>query len=621
MADTIEIATIENDEIIIESISGPKGDTGPAGPQGPKGDTGDTGPQGPKGNTGPQGPKGATGDTGPKGEPGQPFETIIVSDLPTVGDITKLYLLETNHIEDITDNELFVAEKYHQKLDDLQLKGNATQNGTPTPDAPIAVQTTTGENVVMNTGKNLLDKSVGFTKKWINSNGVEVAGNTNALFNGYIKVAPNTAYTLSFKSSVYNMIISEWNESKTFVKQNIKSASTSYTITTQATTEYLRVNFNYNGSTTVTQDIIDSLDIQLELGSTATSYQAYTAQEFEVNLGKNLSPTASINNVTWASSSVTALKDVLNSLQAGTYSISMNFTLTERNDTSDASKYGLYLANSGGNLTDNAHEWGDSPVGTTKHYSNTFTISQSQVGNYSTVHLYGCGITGTGATGKANVTEIQIELGSTATTYAPYFTPIELAKIGNYQDRIYKQDGKWYVEKQVGKAVLDGSETTWSRSQSTTTGLYAYWIFAPSPYIPNWIATDESLKLCDRFTYKYQEWKTVTSPCLCENSGLSTNMCIFSGFADITTVADWKTWLSTHPTTVYYALATPTTTEITNQTLIDQLEAVENMQLTLGNHVLGFYGTGAPGSLAVKVLHDTYEKYIYVQDLNDYLEM
>ena len=67
---------------------GPKGDTGPQGPQGPKGDTGATGPQGPaglkgdkgdtglqgpqgdKGDTGPQGPKGDKGDTGPQGEKG-----------------------------------------------------------------------------------------------------------------------------------------------------------------------------------------------------------------------------------------------------------------------------------------------------------------------------------------------------------------------------------------------------------------------------------------------------------------------------------------------------------------------------------------------------------------------
>lgn len=40
---------------------GPKGDTGPQGPQGPKGDTGATGPQGPKGDTGATGPQGPSG--------------------------------------------------------------------------------------------------------------------------------------------------------------------------------------------------------------------------------------------------------------------------------------------------------------------------------------------------------------------------------------------------------------------------------------------------------------------------------------------------------------------------------------------------------------------------------
>jgi hypothetical protein len=47
--------------------TGPKGDTGPAGPAGPKGDTGDVGPVGPKGDTGDVGP---VGPVGPKGDPG-----------------------------------------------------------------------------------------------------------------------------------------------------------------------------------------------------------------------------------------------------------------------------------------------------------------------------------------------------------------------------------------------------------------------------------------------------------------------------------------------------------------------------------------------------------------------
>ena len=218
--------------------------------------------------------------------------------------------------------------------------------------------------------------------------------------------------------------------------------------------------------------------------------------------------------------------------------------------------------------------------------------------------------------------DIQLELGSTATTYEPYqgedytidLDSIELAKIGTYQDRIYKTDGKWYIEKQTGKVVLDGSEDWY---YATSSGGYFQLdnSYGSLPFDGN-PATNA---LCDHFICR-PRWHVASST----NYNLSINM---SGsltairYDAITDLADFKTWLSTHNTTVYYALATPTTTEITNQTIINQLEAVLNMQLALSNHVLGFYGTGAPGSLAVKVLHDTYEKYIYVQDLNDYLEM
>ena len=41
-----------------------------------------------------------------------------------------------------------------------------------------------------------------------------------------------------------------------------------------------------------------------------------------------------------------------------------------------------------------------------------------------------------------------------------------------------------------------------------------------------------------------------------------------------TDAATYKTWLSAHNTTVYYALATPTDTEITDSDLIDQLDAL-----------------------------------------------
>ena len=55
----------------IKALIGPKGDTGPQGPQGIQGETGPQGPQGVQGEVGPQGPQGPQGDTGPQGPQGE----------------------------------------------------------------------------------------------------------------------------------------------------------------------------------------------------------------------------------------------------------------------------------------------------------------------------------------------------------------------------------------------------------------------------------------------------------------------------------------------------------------------------------------------------------------------
>lgn len=57
------------------------------------------------------------------------------------------------------------------------------------------------------------------------------------------------------------------------------------------------------------------------------------------------------------------------------------------------------------------------------------------------------------------ITNVQLEKGSTATTYVSYFTPIDLCKIGNYQDYIYNNGGKWFKHKEVGK-IIDSSGST-----------------------------------------------------------------------------------------------------------------------------------------------------------------
>lgn len=148
---------------------GPKGETGPQGPQGqqgvqgPKGDTGDTGPAGPKG------PKGDTGATGPQGEDGADGFSPTVSVLPiegghevTITDAQGAHTFDVMdgegggstdatteaHVAQLWDNQLTreltgevltASDAYAAPPMAFTVEGKSTQDGTPTPDAPVEI--------------------------------------------------------------------------------------------------------------------------------------------------------------------------------------------------------------------------------------------------------------------------------------------------------------------------------------------------------------------------------------------------------------------------------------------------------------------------------------------------
>lgn len=176
----------------------------------------------------------------------------------------------------------------------------------------------------------------------------------------------------------------------------------------------------------------------------------------------------------------------------------------------------------------------------------------------------------------------QLELGSQATSYEAYTAQdytislgsLELAKIGTYQDRIYKTGEKWYVEKQVGKVVLDGSET-WT----ATGGGNGYRIDKSD--ILTTPSTDAAPIVSNYFTVTtFSSIYNATIDYGIANH--NSNHWIVLRDKNWTSASDVTTWLGTHNTTAYYALATPTTTEITDQTLIDQLEALASATLNQG---------------------------------------
>lgn len=126
---------------------GPKGDTGPIGPVGPQGPTGATGPQGPVGPQGEQGPIGPQGPQGPKGDtgPAVALDTTLThegeaADAKATGDaISAVKARQNILVGSETGNPVAVDDAFAAPLCGLTVYGKSTQDGTPTPEAPVPI--------------------------------------------------------------------------------------------------------------------------------------------------------------------------------------------------------------------------------------------------------------------------------------------------------------------------------------------------------------------------------------------------------------------------------------------------------------------------------------------------
>ena len=196
----------------------------------------------------------------------------------------------------------------------------------------------------------------------------------------------------------------------------------------------------------------------------------------------------------------------------------------------------------------------------------------------------------------------QLEQGSTATTYEPYTSQsitiplgnIELAKIGDYTDKLFKAiegdsvydsldsttkgtltSGGWYKQGNTEKVVLDSS-TEWVYEGSSTT---------PTPrtvfnrvYTP----TDNILfanYLSNRFIYG----STTSNRLIFSANGNLKRMYLsiensIVGIVGTETNAEkitkLQTYLASNNVIAYYQKATPTYTQITDTTLLADLENI-----------------------------------------------
>ena len=329
-----------------------------------------------------------------------------------------VYEGKTITIDDAPDNA---------PLSSFQIDGETSQNGTPTPSAPVAVNTTTGENVVQICGKNLINLQTGevrgVTCTQQPDGGYLLSGTASGGIAQFIFdiTLNDTLHTISYAS---NMAFSgvylrtrTWKDAATgAIQDQLQVTSTSGSVTSSKS--FGQVTLTVADGATIPSGFI--IYPQLELGSTATAYEPYQGQSYEVNLGKNLLEFAS----TYTHLGITT---TLNN--DGTITISNTPTNNYANVIGmkaidlPAGTYTLSRFNTNRNFTIRLY-WAD---GTYNNYSltsssNTFTTTKQAVKFY--MWIYGL----TPGTAMNETMALQLEKGS-ATSFAAYFEPIELCKI------------------------------------------------------------------------------------------------------------------------------------------------------------------------------------------------
>lgn len=378
-----------------------------------------------------------------------------------------------NVIKNASGETIVVNNAAARSLSSFELYGDISQDGTPTPSAPVTVQTVTGKNTVTITGS-------GGTKSQV----VELSG------------------------------------------KNYCPVNNSFPITT-------------NG-VTVTQEE----DGTLVLNGTSTANT-----NIRVSAPNILSSLASLSGKT----------------------VTMSAEISGTCSHPDGLVAANIISNTNTRIVEIAWD-GATP------YKKTQTLNISgYTSAYINIYFW------SGRTFTGYKIKLQLEEGSTATSYAPYFEPVELCKIGTAQDYIYKSGSDWYIHKAVDSTVLTDS-INWYISRDTNT----YFRFGSQGNFLNQAKVDSSSVniISDYFMGVTQV----------ESDGGATNgictkspgcmVSIPKTLTEVTSISTFQSWLGVNLPKVYYVLATPTDTKITAETLIEELDAVLSTSLYEGTNTI-----------------------------------
>lgn len=357
-------------------------------------------------------------------------------------------------------------------------------------------------------------------------------------------------------------------------------------------------NVSGEGSTITLQNTLEAPFLKFELkGDTdQTAYSGKNLLDNGFASGTQDGMTVTNNNdggLTFNGNATTSFRLAYNlatpiTLSAGTYTLSSGNKIP-----SDSDDYWLVVRSSSGEIVS---------LNMRRNTSNTFTLSNSV-----TVTQYQIAIPKS-TTVLSNVTIFpQLEKGSTATQFEPYVggtaSPnpdypqkvqtvtgrqvitiddggeqsqeyeinlgnLELCKIGDYQDYIYKEDGIWYLHKEAAKYTITGTEG-WDLAQSNPNLYYTTDVLTTPAGAAYPKGYSNRFSVVSRYPNQNNNEIAIRG-----NAGTEL-MIRCDSVAD---AAALKTYLQNNQTVLYYNISTPTDTEITDANLLAQLNALSGAQ-------------------------------------------
>ena len=413
---------------------------------------------------------------------------------------------------------------------------------SPNPDYPSEI-----ENVK---GKNLFDVSnsqIGVA--WNLSNNT-----SRAICN--VKVNPNTIYSLSFKniSGIDGLYFGEKiNSTDKTVISGMTQITANRQITTKGTTNYLVIQFNKDN---ISLSDIETIKLQLEKGPVATSYVPYGVIQI-VETGKNLFD-GELELGTYLTTTGVKYNTTDTYRNANYVSINPNTTYTFSIDGT-SQRYVLYFydknktfLNYNSSLSNGTFMTPDKA-----YYVNFRCFTVDFTSNYAEL-------------------KVQLEKGPIATDYEPYTEDVEnidlkgneLCSLPNgTRDELVAKDGKIKINKKIGKIVLNGSEN-WQLSSYTNDI-----IFSAYAVISNY---SNGLLISDLFTYQNNVSAATTTEYVAKG-GNAVRIGVLKSRLNASTINDFKSWLSAHNTTVYYALETPEEIDLGSVDMIKTHKGINHM--------------------------------------------